>query len=500
MILSIGLGGEMANKKNPYISIRGIEDPEYFCGREKEIERICGTLFNPTPISISVIGERRIGKTALLEYISYPFLIEKIVTKYDLNINPKKFIFVYVDLQFAGSMDESEFWDFVLELTLEKVNGNAILEEHINQFRCKNDLKSNDINKLARKLSSDGYRLIYLLDEFESLIGNEYLKISFYKGLRALAKELSFVTATKKSLYELTIPKEGANKEDLGSEFFNIFSIPYIKLDLFNKSDVYELMGLSDNYAGISLKEDKEFILRIGGYHPFFTTILCNYILKARKTKCNLEEQDYKQIKTEFLEGIKYHYMYIWNHLEDEEKEFVKNELPISKQGIGGNNKIKRVVENLNEKRVVIEKKGQMHLFSEVFREFVALQPEFNGHEVIQNLNDQDVAEHIRDMMIKLDEYMYVMSDKPELQDYYDSAEKFKNELKEILTNFTSNIRILKDIKEKDPYGQDPIFATRYNKIIKDIEKIKNEFTFTTINKFNDLKLKLKNMCVVCRS
>ena len=484
----------MANKKNPYTSTRGIENPEYFCGCEKEIERIYGNLLNPTPISISVIGERRIGKTALLEYISNPFSIEKIIREYGLDLDPRKFVFVYVDLQFAGSMNESEFWKFVLELTLEKVKGNATLEENINEFQCNNNLKSNDINKLARKISSDGYRLIYLLDEFESLIGNESLKISFYKGLRALAKELSFVTATKKSLYELTIPKEGANKEDLGSEFFNIFNIPYIKLDLFNESDVNKLMGLSDKYDDISLKEDMEFILRIGGYHPFFTTVLCNYILKARMTKCNLEEHDYKEIKNEFLEGIKSHYMYIWNHLEDEEKEFVNNGLPVSKQEIEGNNKIKRLVENLKEKRVVIEIKDQIHLFSEVFKEFVALQPEFDEHKVIKNLSDQDVAEYIRDMMIKLDECMYAMSGKPDLKDHYEHAEKFKSELKEIFTNFTSNIRILKDIEEKDPYGQDPIFATRCNKVIKDIERIKNEIVFSTTNKFNKLISKLKNV------
>lgn len=484
----------MANKKNPYTSTRGIENPEYFCGCEKEIERIYGNLLNPTPISISVIGERRIGKTALLEYISNPFSIEKIIREYGLDLDPRKFVFVYVDLQFAGSMNESEFWKFVLEETSEKVKDNATLEENVKQFQGKNDLKSSDINKLARKISSDGYRLIYLLDEFESLIGNESLKICFYQGLRALAKELSFVTATKKSLYDLTIPKEGVNKEDMGSEFFNIFNIPYIKLDLFNENDINKLMGLSDKYADISLEEDKEFILRMGGYHPFFTTIICNYILNARMTKYNLEEQDYKKFKKEFLEGIKSHYMYIWNHLEDDEKEFVKNELPVSKQGIEGNNNIKKLVENLKEKRVIIEKKDEIHLFSEVFKEFVALQPEFEEHKVIQNLSDQDMAEYIRDMTIKLDEYMYAMRDKPKLQDLYNHAEKFKNELKENLTNLNSNIRILKDIKEKDTYGQDPTFATQSNNVIKEIERIKNEIVLRAIGKFNKFESKIKNI------
>lgn len=236
--------------KNPYTNTMGIEDPEYFCGREEEIERIYSNLCKQTPISISVIGERRTGKTSLLEYISDPYAISFVIEKYNreyglgLDFDPKKFIFVYVDLQFAGAMSECEFWRFVLEETLEKVKGDATLEEELKQVLSKNDIKITDIRRLVRKINRDGYRLIYLFDEFESLIGNENLDISFYKGLRGLAKELSLVTSTKKSLYELTIPKEGVSKEDLGSEFFNIFAVPYIKLGLFNESDVYRLMGL----------------------------------------------------------------------------------------------------------------------------------------------------------------------------------------------------------------------------------------------------------------
>ena len=61
-----------------------------------------------------------------------------------------------------------------------------------------------------------------MLDEFESLAANAAFDSSFYGELRSLAGELGvvYLTASKKSLYELTYQ----HADTLSSPFFNIFS------------------------------------------------------------------------------------------------------------------------------------------------------------------------------------------------------------------------------------------------------------------------------------
>lgn len=478
----------------------GIEDPEYFCGREEEIKSIYSNLCKPTPIYISVIGERRMGKTSLLEYIANPSVISSNIEKYNrdykLDLDPKKFIFVNVDLQLAGAMSEYEFWRFILDETLENVK-DATLKEEVKQILSKDDIKIIDVRKLGKKIRRSGYTLIYLFDEFESLIGNENIDISFYKGLRSLIKVLSLITSTKKSLYELTIPKEELKEYLSTSEFFNIFAVPYIKLDLFNESDVCKLMGLADKFADVSLEDDKDFILRIAGYHPFFTTVLCNYLLNMRMKKDFLKDKDYEEIKANFLKGIESHYRYIWDHLEDEEKEFVQNELSISKQESKDNRGIKKLVKSLKEKKVVIEKDDRVEIFSEMFSEFVTSQPELE-HQIIQNLSDREVVEEIREMIIELNGYIHKMSDKTLLQDLCESCEEFKNKLQEDQNKLVTSIRIIKDIDKKDIYGTDPVFANRRREEIKIIVEIKNALDTSTINMFNSLKSIIKNKLRMC--
>jgi hypothetical protein len=486
--------------QNPYTNTGGIEDPEYFCGREEEIKSIYSNLCKPTPIYISVIGERRMGKTSLLAYIANPSVISSNIEKYNrdynLDLDPKKFIFVNVDLQLAGAMSEYEFWRFILDETLENVK-DATLKEEVKQVLSKDDIKIIDVSKLGKKIRRSGYKLIYLFDEFESLIGNENMDISFYSGLRSLIKVLSLITSTKKSLYELTIPKEKLKKYLSTSEFFNIFAVPYIKLDLFNESDVCKLMGLADKFADVSLEDDKDFILRIAGYHPFFTTVLCNYLLNMRRKKDFLKNKDYEEIKANFLKGIESHYLYIWNQLEDEEKEFVQNELSISKQESKDNRGIKKLVESLKEKKVVIEKDDRVEIFSEMFSEFVTSQPELE-HQSIQNLSDREVAEEIRDRITELKGYINKISDKTQLQDLCKSCEELKNKLQEDQNNLATSIRNLKRIDKEDIYRTEPAFANQRRREIEIIEGIKNALDTSTINRFYSLKSSIKNELKRC--
>ena len=57
---------------NPFTYGNPISDPERFVGRRREVEQIFMRLRNPEFESSSIVGERRSGKTSLLNYVSHP--------------------------------------------------------------------------------------------------------------------------------------------------------------------------------------------------------------------------------------------------------------------------------------------------------------------------------------------------------------------------------------------------------------------------------------------
>ena len=57
------------NMANPYFNRSTIRDPRYFYGRKKELQRIFSLIGSTTPQCVSIIGERRIGKSTLLYHI-----------------------------------------------------------------------------------------------------------------------------------------------------------------------------------------------------------------------------------------------------------------------------------------------------------------------------------------------------------------------------------------------------------------------------------------------
>ena len=57
---------------NPYLNRVMIQDPKQFYGRRREMSRIFARIGVDRPQSISVVGERRIGKSSLLYQVSVP--------------------------------------------------------------------------------------------------------------------------------------------------------------------------------------------------------------------------------------------------------------------------------------------------------------------------------------------------------------------------------------------------------------------------------------------
>jgi len=184
--------------ESPFADRSMITQQDRFFGRAAEKQAIFNALAAPKPQCVSIIGERRIGRSSLLWHIKQ--------TYGEALPNPQRYRFAYLDLtsdtcttpaQFYGEVAQAFFGDRYDSLTP-------------HQF---NDL-------LADHRTAD-QKYILLLDEFNVLQRRKYtFNDDFYDGLRARANagELAYVLASHLPLEQVAV------ENDFTSTFFGIFT------------------------------------------------------------------------------------------------------------------------------------------------------------------------------------------------------------------------------------------------------------------------------------
>ena len=70
-----------------------IRTPAAFFGRQRETARLAARIASDPPQSVAIVGDRRVGKSSLLNYISHPEVVG------DYLEEPEKTIFLFLDFQ-----------------------------------------------------------------------------------------------------------------------------------------------------------------------------------------------------------------------------------------------------------------------------------------------------------------------------------------------------------------------------------------------------------------
>ena len=97
-----------ALQTNPFFNRQRITDPNYFCGRQREVESLYSAI--ATRQCRSIVGERKMGKSSLLTHLSCPDTLKA------HGFDPNKYVFVYVDLEGMANVSYEEFWPEVLDM------------------------------------------------------------------------------------------------------------------------------------------------------------------------------------------------------------------------------------------------------------------------------------------------------------------------------------------------------------------------------------------------
>ncbi|MGZ9234921.1 MAG: AAA-like domain-containing protein [Anaerolineales bacterium] len=293
---------------NPFTFGNPINEPERFVGRKTEIRQIVNRLLSSAHESTSIIGERRIGKTSLLNYLAHP----EISTS--LGLTSDKFCFVYVDFQGLTDITPTRFWQRVLKKMSHSICDES-LKPAIEALSNQSQFDLFDLEDLFQSSVDKGLTIVLLMDEFEYVTENPNFKSDFFGGLRALAihSGVALVPATRRELVALC-----HSEEIKGSPFFNIFANVVIRP--FNPEEVDELLVKYTKNNEHPIQEDeKKLILNLAGGYPFFVQMAGHYLIEAKIQ--GLESDTLQEFVVDnFDQQAASHYNYLWTHCSESEK------------------------------------------------------------------------------------------------------------------------------------------------------------------------------------
>lgn len=337
---------------NPFYNRGPIKDPSFFFNRRTEVGRATDLLKNGQ--SIAVIGQRRIGKTSFLNYISLP------ETSSRHGLVSEKYLFAFVDCQELESQDQNESYGCIIEAIEEKLPTTVRdslpdgLKERTTSYRT--------LRQLVKHLSRVDLRIIVMFDEFEYMTQNESLDSSFFPSLRSLTVKynVAFVTTTRVPLIRLKYAQEAL----AGSPFFNFF-FP-LQLGLFEPEASQNMVRALVRTSEIELEEGiVDWIIKMGGNHPFLTQVAGYWAWELWHEKGGLGSRDMKRLRSAAYEDMEGHFLYCWHHLTQKEQETLAS-LPSESRTL--------ILERLIQLALVVEEKRRYQPFSPLFAAFVKRQ------------------------------------------------------------------------------------------------------------------------------
>jgi hypothetical protein len=298
----------MDNSINPFLYGNPVF-PNNFIGRQFEIKRIVNRIKGYGQ-STAIIGEPRIGKTSLLQYLFEPEMRD---TLYGVDSEWQLF-FSFIDLQgkLNSRFTESKFWEKALEPLHKKIKDSNLDSSLIEAYQLcqKNGFSdSDDLIKLFEQMKQAKLRLVLMLDECDVLLHHPTLNNpEFYGKLRAITSlhySLCLVIASRLSLTKLNEATQSAT----GSPYFNFFN--ELNLGLLESNDIEILLNKAKEHF---TSDDRQFIIQIAGNHPYLLQAIASILWETYEYKKELSTQQkrWELVGQKFYEETESILEYTW--------------------------------------------------------------------------------------------------------------------------------------------------------------------------------------------
>lgn len=254
-------------QQNPFQDYGGIVYGERFVGRQKDIATAQGRVLGDTYGNLAIVGLPRIGKSSLAwqAFMTQERVLEENHCVVVIRVNASSFI-EEEDLFFTMMM---ELHDRVEEIAdIPRKNRFSAALEKIETAK-RRAVWVRYIEKYFRTLLTTGYRVVYILDEFDAV--RHYLDAEGFQLLREITYNpklsVGLVTISRRSIQEIEI--EAGSVSNLAQTFLNLH------LGMFSAADM-ELYWENFFVKGALSKEQQAEILHFAGCHPFFLDLF-NY-------------------------------------------------------------------------------------------------------------------------------------------------------------------------------------------------------------------------------
>lgn len=293
--------------------------PSKFIGRKMEIDRVMDRVTGQTHGSVAIVGERRIGKSSLLHYVSSPDVVQL------WNQDGLKSLFTFIDCGSISRFSVTGFWKTVLrklQRTLSRNTTSGELARNVDTLLKQCDIQVQDIEFLLDDLSAEGYFWVVLLDEFEWLIRldveNEGTTRDLLGGLRSLMNHVqrvfSLVVATRQPLHEIC-----REIRFMGSPFYNSFV--YVQLRPFRDEEVDSLIEqmLEGTHVSYSAKE-RSFLLELAGKHPLLLQTAAYCLFNAKAKTANDDSPNLESIRDQYANLVEHQSEDLWRWSQPREK------------------------------------------------------------------------------------------------------------------------------------------------------------------------------------
>ncbi len=256
----------------PFVAGPKITDPRLFVGRKEELDAITCGMTAVQPVSINVVGRRRIGKSSLL----YHFF-----QTYQQRVpEPSRYVVIYLSLQDARCQREDGFYQAVAQqlwYNLSVQRNSALIEP----------LRVQPFNRLAFCAAMGQYKRqgvlpVLCLDEFGPLFRHpKEFDNGFFDNLRSLMESsvLMLVVASHRRLdfYQ--------RRHKLTSAFFKLWQV--VTLSELTEEEANELVGLpATTTAGATTalsKQEQQLVRQWGGRHPYLLQLAASLLCEARQ-------------------------------------------------------------------------------------------------------------------------------------------------------------------------------------------------------------------------
>jgi 3',5'-cyclic AMP phosphodiesterase CpdA len=272
---------------NPFTVGPAIRDPARFYGRQAELQAIAGRVGGVSAQSISIVGERRIGKSSLLWQVK--------ARAADLFHTGHRYVVLYQDLTGAASRSNHD-----LMRTLRR----DLTRAGLPAWGAAEDGDLSALSCVLEDLESHhpDVRLVLLLDEFECVSERPAEFDGLLGELRAEGQlgRVALVTASATPLADLC-----AQGRLEPSPFFNIFTQVTL-----GPLDEAAWRALVQDGLGEVGADDWRLIEECAGRHPFYTQMAASLLWEARRAG----PVDYGALQAQFEAQAQQHRNYQKRH------------------------------------------------------------------------------------------------------------------------------------------------------------------------------------------